>query len=207
MAGNDTTVLVVDDEQRLADLFATWLNEENGVRTAYDGKGALEKFDGDVDLVLLDRRMPGLSGDDVLGEIRSMEASAQVVMVTAVDPDFDIIEMGFDDYLVKPVSKDDLLGHVHKMESRSEYDANIQQFYSLASKKALLEAEKPASELEDSREYQDLVEEFEHLRNDVDDTVEELSSQEDFASAFRGRSTDPPEDPPGDSPFGGSGEE
>jgi DNA-binding response OmpR family regulator len=199
MAGNDTTVLVVDDEERLADLFATWLKEDSEVRTAYDGREALDQYDGDVDLVLLDRRMPGLSGDDVLDELRGREGESQVVMVTAVDPDFDIIEMGFDDYLVKPVSKDDLLALVDKMDSRAEYDENIQRYYSLASKKALLEAEKPASELEESQEYQELVEEFEAVQEDVDGAVEEMSTHEDFASAFRGlssRDTDPAEDGP-----------
>jgi DNA-binding response OmpR family regulator len=186
MAGNETTVLVVDDEQRLADLFATWLRDENVVRTAYDGQEALDAFDEDVDLVLLDRRMPGLSGDDVLEELRDRDDFVQVVMVTAVDPDFDIIEMGFDDYLVKPVSKNDLLGIVEKMLTRSEYDEKIQRYYSLASKKALLEAEKPASELEDSDEYRNLLEEVETLKEDVDQAVEELSTHEDFASAFRG---------------------
>jgi DNA-binding response OmpR family regulator len=205
MAGNDTTVLVVDDEQRLADLFATWLREDNDVRTAYDGQEALETFDEDVNLVLLDRRMPGLSGDDVLDEVRKRAEDVQVVMVTAVDPDFDIIEMGFDDYLVKPVSKDDLLGLVEKMNSREEYDENIQRYYSLASKKALLEAEKPASELEGREEYQELVEEFEAVQQEVDEAVEEMTTHEDFASAFRGlspRDTEPAED----GPFSDAGE-
>jgi DNA-binding response OmpR family regulator len=206
MAGNNTTVLVVDDEQRLADLFATWLQEDNEVRTAYDGEEALDLFDGAVDLVLLDRRMPGLSGDDVLSELREREASTQVVMVTAVDPDFDIIEMGFDDYLVKPVSKEDLLGLVEKMRSRSDYDQNIQRFYSLASKKALLEAEKPASELDDSEEYRELVEEFESVQAEVDEAVEGMSTQEDFASAFRGLSPRSPGEAAEDGPFSGSEE-
>jgi len=207
MAGNNTTVLVVDDEQRLADLFATWLKDDNEVRTAYDGTEALELFGEDVDLVLLDRRMPGLSGDDVLSELREREARAQVVMVTAVDPDFDIIGMGFDDYLVKPVSKEDLLGLVEKMRTRADYDRNIQRFYSLASKKALLEAEKPASELDDSEEYRELVGEFEAVQAEVDEAVEGMSTREDFASAFRGLSPQSPGEPAEDGPFDGQAEE
>ncbi|MEF8757939.1 MAG: HalX domain-containing protein [Halobacteriales archaeon] len=194
MGDGTETVLVVDDEQRLADLFVTWLREDRDVKVAYDGEEALDKFDDSIGTVLLDRRMPGLSGDDVLREIRDRDASARVVMVTAVDPDFDIIEMGFDDYVVKPISKDDLLEIVEKMEARAEYDQNIQQYYSLASKKGLLEAEKPASELEDNEEYRQLVEEFESLKAEVDGAVEELSTHEDFASAFRGLT--PEEDGP-----------
>jgi len=198
------TVLVVDDERRLADLFATWLEEDTEVRTAYDGEAAIETFDEDVDLVLLDRRMPGLSGDEVLAELRERDAGVQIVMVTAVDPDFDIIEMGFDDYLVKPVAKEDLLALVEKMRSRAAYDERIQRYYSLASKKALLEAEKPASELAESEEYVELVERFEALRADVDGIVEDLTTHEDFASAFRDLGTgDATDGPVTDGPLGG----
>ena len=192
--GDDATgVLVVDDEQRLADLFGTWLRADWEVSVAYDGESALETLDDDVGVVLLDRRMPGLSGDEVLEEIRDRDADVRVVMVTAVDPDFDIVDMGFDDYVVKPVSKDDLLGVVERMEARSTYDSSVQRYYSFASKKALLESEKPASELEGSGEYQDLVAEFEDLRDEADAAVDELSTKDDFESAFRGLSPDDPE--------------
>ena len=190
MEDDATGVLVVDDEQRLADLFGTWLRADWEVSVAYDGESALEALDDDVEVILLDRRMPGLSGDEVLEEVRDRDADVRVVMVTAVDPDFDIVDMGFDDYVVKPVSKDDLLEVVERMESRSAYDRSVQRYYSLASKKALLESEKPASELEGSGEYQDLVAEFEDLRDEADAAVDELSTKDDFESAFRGLSPD-----------------
>jgi len=192
--GDDATgVLVVDDEQRLADLFGTWLRGDREVRITYDGESALEALDDDIGVVLLDRRMPGMSGDEVLDEIRERDVSVRVVMVTAVDPDFDIVGMGFDDYVVKPVSKDDLLDVVERMQTRSAYDQSVQRYYSLASKKALLESEKPASELEDSQEYQELVAEFEQLGEEADAAVDELSTNDDFESAFRDLSPDDPE--------------
>ena len=181
---NDTTVLVVDDERRLADLFATWLARTYEVRTAYDGQEAIDEFDDDVDVVLLDRRMPGLSGDEVLSEIRDRNEDVQVAMVTAVDPDFDIIDLGFDDYLVKPVAKEDLQDAVEKMSSRAEYDRKIRAYYGLASKRALLESEKPSSELTNSEQYQQLLDELDELREEVDETIRELSSHEEFTKAF-----------------------
>ena len=120
-------VLVVEDEPDLADLYAAWLGDEYRVRTAYGGREALDELDeaDEVDAILLDRRMPGLSGDEVLTAVRDRGIDCRVAMVTAVEPDFDILEMGFDDYLVKPVSKDDLLGVVETMRSRSEALASI----------------------------------------------------------------------------------
>lgn len=178
-------VLVVDDEARLADLFAAWIKGEYSVETAYDGETALETMNDAVEVVLLDRRMPGLSGDEVLERIRDGRFDSRVVMVTAVDPDFDIIEMGFDDYLVKPVSKEDLIEIIEKVLTRSEYEAEVQEYYSLTSKKALLEAEKPEQELEDNEEYTDLRDRVNELRDRVDDTMADLSSHDDFVGAFQ----------------------
>ncbi|QCS43054.1 HalX domain-containing protein [Natrinema versiforme] len=178
-------VLVVDDEARLADLFAAWLQGERTVETAYDGEEALENMTDSVEVVLLDRRMPGLSGDEVLEQIRDDGYDSRVVMVTAVDPDFDIIEMGFDDYLVKPVSKDELVEMVDDVADRSDYESDIQEYYALVSKKALLESEKADRELADNEEYQDLCDRVETLEQRVDETVSGMSSHDDFVGAFQ----------------------
>ncbi len=185
MPDQPVDILVVDDESRLADLFAAWLKNDWAVETAYDGESALEKMQESVEIVLLDRRMPGLSGDEVLSEIRDHGYDCRVVMVTAVDPDFDIIEMGFDDYLVKPVSKDELLDLVERVQTRSAYEADIQRYYSLVSKKSLLETEKSERELERSEEYTELCVRVEQLRGEVDETVADLTDHDDFVGAFQ----------------------
>ncbi|WIV67236.1 HalX domain-containing protein [Natrialbaceae archaeon AArc-T1-2] len=178
-------VLVVDDESRLADLFVTWIGTEWSAAAAYDGEQALEKLSDSVEVVLLDRRMPGLSGDEVLERIRETGYDCRVVMVTAVDPDFDIIEMGFDDYVVKPVSKDDLLEVTARALERSAYESDIQEYYSLVSKKAVLEAEKSDRELADNEEYERLCERVDRLEKRVDATVSSLSGHDDFVGAFK----------------------
>ncbi|ADJ15403.1 response regulator receiver protein [Halalkalicoccus jeotgali B3] len=178
-------VLVVDDEPQLAELFATWLDEEWTVRTANDGEEALALLDEGVAVALLDRRMPGMSGDEVLDEIHGTGYDCRTIMVTAVDPDFDIIEMGFDDYLVKPVSKEELTDTVEHVHRRSQYDEIMREYYSLASKRAVLETEKSAEELDGNEEFRELERRLTELRDAVDETVEELRTHEDFAAAFR----------------------
>ena len=184
MSDQPVEILVVDDESRLADLFAAWLQSDWSVETAYDGESALEAMQESVEIVLLDRRMPGLSGDEVLSEIRDRGYDCRVVMVTAVDPDFDIIEMGFDDYLVKPVSKDELLEVVDRVQTRSDYESDIQQYYSLVSKKSLLEAEKSERDLAEHEEYQELCDRVDELDDRVDDTMSGLDDHDDFVGAF-----------------------
>ncbi|WP_135825063.1 HalX domain-containing protein [Halorussus ruber] len=185
MSPDQSTVLVVDDEQDVADLYAMWLKDDYRVRSAYEGDEALDVLDESVDVVLLDRRMPGQSGDEVLEEIRERELNCRVVMVTAVKPDFDILEMGFDDYLVKPVSKDDLHEIVEQMLTRVDYGAKLQDYYSLVSKRAVLEAEKDPETLESSEEYAELEAEIEELSAEVDDTRGELNDHDDFVGAFQ----------------------
>lgn len=102
------TVLVVDAPANLADLYGEWLTDTYLVRTAYGGEEALEKLDEAVDVVLLDRRMPDLAGDEVLTQLRERDLDCRVALVTAVDPDFDIIELGCDIHVTKPVRRDDL---------------------------------------------------------------------------------------------------
>jgi YesN/AraC family two-component response regulator len=103
-------------------------------------------------------------------------------MVTAVDPDFDVIEMGFDDYLTKPIDRDGLETAIESLLERKEYDAAMQEYYALASKKAALESSKPASELEASDQYEELLGDIEALESAAE---EALQTEEDFESAFR----------------------
>jgi len=158
------TVLVVDDNRAIADTYAAFLRDEYTVRTAYGGQEALAAVDATVDVVLLDRRMPDVSGDEVLAAIRSRALDPRVVMLTAVDPDFDIVDMPFDAYVVKPVDRGDVVSVVEEMCRRASYDDEFRRFLSLASKRAALEREKDDAELADSDEYDRIEEHLAALR-------------------------------------------
>ncbi|QSG08969.1 HalX domain-containing protein [Halapricum desulfuricans] len=192
MASGDTqTVLVVDDEPDVADAYAAQLRDRYTVWTAYSGQQALEAVDETVDVVLLDRRMPEQSGDDVLESLRSKGIETRVAMVTAVDPDFDIIEMPFDDYLTKPVSRTELFDTVERLLTCAKYDEQFQEFYSLTSKLATLQANKSQSELENSEEFAELTERRENVREQLDRTLSEFNDDA-FAAMFRELNPRPP---------------
>ena len=133
------TVLVVDDDRALADTCEYWLREEYDVRVAYGGTQALERVDDSVDVVLLDRRMPDVSGDDVLEEIDARGLDCRVAMMTAVAPDTDIVEMPFDEYLVKPVDEESVTEAVEELLMRAEFDDRIREYFALASTEAVLD--------------------------------------------------------------------
>jgi len=181
-SSQDPRVLVVDDETEVADVYALRLRDEYDTETAYGGEAALDAVDEDVDVVLLDRRMPDRSGDEVLAEIRERGLDVRVIMITAVDPDFDIVDMPFDDYLCKPVEKDDLVAAIEQQLTAGRYDERLTAYLEVTSKIALLEAEKTPQELDDSEEVTALHEEAERLRDEMDDALGEF---DEFEAAFR----------------------
>jgi DNA-binding response OmpR family regulator len=179
------TVLVVDDEEAYVEAFARWLGGDYDVRTATKGEDAFQQLDEAVDVILLDRRMPGLSGDEVLTEVRARDIECQVAMVTAVEPGFDIVEMGFDDYVIKPVSRDDLTRLVGSLLRRASFDEQFRECFSLASKIAALEANRDPRELEHSEEYADLRRRLRDAEARADRTLDELLADGDIDAAYR----------------------
>jgi DNA-binding response OmpR family regulator len=192
VAEDDATVLVVDDERGLADLYTIWLEDDYDVRTAYNGTEALDALDDAVDVVLLDRQMPDVSGDDVLDELRDRGIECRVAMVTAVEPELDIIELGFDDYLRKPVDRDTLVETVERLQRRSSYDNAVQEYFSAARKHALLsESEDPG--VTESEEFETLDNRLDELRGELD-AVAASFDDDDFEVLFRRLSDDSPDD-------------
>ncbi|MFO7925350.1 MAG: response regulator [Halobacteriota archaeon] len=114
MSTENATILAVDDERELVEIYRTWFDGIYSVRTAYGGREALSAFDESIDLVLLDRRMPGTSGDDVLEALREDGHDVPVVMVTAVEPEEGMIELPFDEYVLKPIDRTNLLEAVDR---------------------------------------------------------------------------------------------
>jgi len=167
---NAQTILVADDEPDIADLYNAWLSRDYEVQTVHSGPEALEALDESVDIVFLDRRMPRMTGDEVIAEIRERGLSCLVVLMTAVDPDFDIIGIDFDEYLTKPVMREDIEETIESLEQRPAGNEQLRTYYALASKKATLEAVKSRTELQHNDEFQQLVDRLEALAAETDST-------------------------------------
>lgn len=176
------TVLVVDDEVTVADGYALRLQSEYETETAYGGEEALEILaERDVDVVLLDRRMPDVTGDEVLERVRAEGLDCRVVMLTAVDPGFGVIDMPFDDYLHKPVEREDLRTAIEQ-QLRVVALERFGDYLQLLAKREVVSAATSETQRETNAEYRELVERCDALEAEL---AGQLDTFEDLAAAFR----------------------
>ncbi|MEU7898394.1 response regulator transcription factor [Nonomuraea sp. NPDC049152] len=114
-------VLIVEDEEQLADAVARGLRlHAMAVDVAYDGQEALERASyTDYDVVVLDRDLPEVHGDDVCGELTRR---SRILMLTAagqVRDKVDGLSLGADDYLVKPFAFAELVARIRTLARRT----------------------------------------------------------------------------------------
>jgi DNA-binding response OmpR family regulator len=119
-----TRILVVDDEPRYVRLMeANLISEGYAVLKAYDGQSAVEMVaDNQPDLVLLDVMMPGMDGFGACERIREF-SSIPIIMVTAKGEEQDRVrglDVGADDYIVKPFSATEVLARVRAVLRRAQ---------------------------------------------------------------------------------------
>lgn len=115
-------ILIADDNKQITSILAEYAKINNYLPIiAYDGKEALAKFyNEDVDIVLLDVMMPYKDGFEVCKEIRKT-SNVPIIMVTARGEDFEKImglEIGADDYIVKPFSPNEVMARVKAIMRR-----------------------------------------------------------------------------------------
>lgn len=109
MGGDERHVLIVEDESGLIELFEIWLADEHAVSTASRGEDALTALDESIDAVVLDWRLPDLSGAAILDRIDELDLDPGVAVVTGAEPEAEGIGGRVDLVLQKPIDKAGLL--------------------------------------------------------------------------------------------------
>jgi DNA-binding response OmpR family regulator len=117
-------VLVIEDHPELAEMVAVGLRRAHlAVDVALDGPGGLERALGnDYDVIVLDRDLPGLHGDEVLAALLAAGRRSRVLMLTAAADSADLVEglgLGADDYLAKPFDFPVLVARIGALARRA----------------------------------------------------------------------------------------
>lgn len=132
-------ILVVDDDRHIAELISLYLEKEGyDTKEAYDGREALKEAEAiKPDLIVLDLMLPGLDGYQVCTEIRK-SSNVPIIMLTAKGETFDKVlglELGADDYIVKPFDSKELVARVkavlRRYEAKQSGDSNILRYPNL----------------------------------------------------------------------------
>ena len=116
-------ILIVDDDENIAELISLYLSKECfETRMVYNGEDALAQFHRfKPDLILLDLMLPGIDGYHVCREIRR-ESSTPIIMLSAKGEVFDKVlglELGADDYMIKPFDSKELVARVRAVLRRT----------------------------------------------------------------------------------------
>ncbi|HUU64970.1 MAG TPA: response regulator [Dehalococcoidales bacterium] len=134
MAAEQVRILVVDDEEVVRDLLQRTLTEAGyDMTTAVDGEEALSAVSqGEVEVVLLDIKMPGMSGIEVLGKLTTDWPNICVIVVTAVvdtQTAVEALKMGAYDYITKPFNRDNVVRKVQEAIEKCNYQLQDRRRY------------------------------------------------------------------------------
>lgn len=110
------TVLFVDDEPEILELYELLCEDECAVVTAESGQAALEQFGDHIDMAFFDRRMPDMTGDEVIGAVRAEGYQTPLGIISAVDQERGP-EIDADTYITKPISGGELLDTIDEHTS------------------------------------------------------------------------------------------
>ena len=123
------TILVIDDDAELQDTIAVMLEQEGyKVVQTLDGRSGYEKaLVLKPDLLLVDLRLPGMTGMEICKQLRSSQIQTPIIVLSAVGEEVDkvlLLEIGADDYVTKPFGRRELLARIRAVLRRASPDAH-----------------------------------------------------------------------------------
>lgn len=168
------TVVLVSGETDIANQFASWLGKNYTVHVAPDSAAADSFLDKTVDVVVVDRTRPAGAVANMLSTVRKKDLDCQVAIITGEEPDIDVREMDFDDYLCKPVSKEELLDTVKRLLAQATYRKGIEELYTLTREKSLVELDS-STDSTATEQYERLQARFEELDEELTEIMKTFS--------------------------------
>lgn len=176
-------VLLVENDPELVERHAEWLEAEYAVRTAIDGETALERFDADVDVVLLDRQLPDMSGGGLIGRIRTREGDPAIGMLVGREPDRRVRQLDVDEFAVTPLDRGAFQTLAAQLDRRRAVDEAIEAYLSLLDRKHELESRADTADIDADTDYRAVSGELFARRRQLESLLDRLQGADDDAAA------------------------
>lgn len=168
-------VLIVENDRGAAEEYAEWLDGYE-VRIATDADAAIEQFDAAVDVVLLDRDLSDVSSAELLGRLRGRATDCQIAMLSGNNPDVDLFQLDIDEYVPRPISREELRSTVDRLNDRNEIEGLLDTYLTLVARKRGLEDRKEPHELEDDQYYRETIGELAGRRQQLASLLSQLGA-------------------------------
>jgi DNA-binding response OmpR family regulator len=135
---DQSSVLILEDERMVANILGDYFSDLYDVQSVPTGTEALEAYTADTDLIIIDRKLEGMSGDTVAARIRAKHEQQLLLCVSGVEPDNDIYELDYDDYIHKPVEEAEMRTRMELLLNRAALDSTARTYLTLRSKQFAL---------------------------------------------------------------------
>lgn len=168
--GDSLTVLVVEDDTGLRQLYRRYLDDRHEILTVGNGENAKDRASEVApDIVLLDRDLPGADGDEVAWTIRAKGIDVPIGMVTATPPDPPVAELPIQDYVSKPLEKNGFDALLERLRAHRTAPPAVSDFFGMLTRRERLDRALDDTELTDSDQIETLHRRIEKRRHQITD--------------------------------------
>lgn len=136
--GTEQDVLIIEDESMVAELYMDYLSEYYDARYYISAEEALSSITTEETISILDRRLPNISGDRVAEKLKRKIDTCLILVVSGVEPSESIVELPIDDYLQKPVQRDEIRMRLNNLEFRLGLPPEERHYLAVQSKQRAL---------------------------------------------------------------------
>lgn len=171
------TILIVEDDPSLLTVYKDFLKDKYTVETAKNKKEALNKISENINIVLLDRRLPEHKGSEVLEVMReNPKFDAKIAMLTGIAPNSDILDLPVDEYKTKPIDYSGMQDLVRTLLLQKKFELTSKRFFRLNSKRsALKEADKA-----DTEAYNQVNQQVDKCLDNINTILDEINNDSIF---------------------------
>lgn len=156
------STMIVEDEQMVVSIIEDYFPDSYDIRSAETAQRALDTYHDDIELLIFDRRLRKMSGDELAASIRAEHKKQLMLCVSGVKPGNDIHQLQCDEYIQKPFTEDELKTKVELLLNRTELEHPAREYLSLRSKQVALNTAHGISATK-MKGYQNCTEQIERL--------------------------------------------